>query len=139
MLLQDMYNVKKKLSCRLLILVLSFIVLFTVLLHYVGITTKVLFSIRSNAPTANCGNSKNRNENVLSATRGSSNHNWTYSRNYCNSKKRRVGSEYVLSYALFGNNSWDTYGKYVKNVAEHARKVPCIITGQFGCTMIYIQ
>ena len=103
MFLHDMDNVKKKLSRQLLIPLLGFIVLFTVLLHPMGITTKIQFAIIS---------------------KGLSNHNWTYSTNYCNSKKRRVESEYVLSYALYGNNSWEKYGKYVKNAAERAAKSP---------------
>ena len=57
-----------------------------------------------------------------SVTKDSSNHSWIYSRNYCNSKKRQVGSEYVLSYALFGKNSWEKFGQYVKNAAESAAK-----------------
>ena len=54
-----MYHVKKKLSYRLLLLLMSFIVLFIVFLYSVGFTTKVQFSINSNATLMNYGNSKN--------------------------------------------------------------------------------
>ena len=128
---------------------MSFIVLFIVFLYSVGFTTKVQFSINSNATLMNYGNSKNsgtRSEYVLrhavlgnvswekhiknikqvpeGAAKVCFNHSWICSRNYCNSKKRRVGSKYVLSYALFGKNSWQKYGKYVKNAAERAAKSP---------------
>ena len=99
-----MYKIKKNLSCRLLscrllscrllILLLTFTVLIFILQHSVGITTEVQFSISSN----------------------------TSSVNYCNRKISRPGSEYVLSYAVFGNNSWEKYGKNVRKVAESAAK-----------------
>ena len=41
---------------------------------------------------------------------------------YCNNKVRLVGSEYVLSYTLFGKNSWEKYGENVRKTAEDAAK-----------------
>ena len=41
-------------------------------------------------------------------------------RNYCNNETRLKGSEYVLSYTVFGKNSWENFGKRVKKVAESA-------------------
>ena len=40
----------------------------------------------------------------------------------CNNKTRLAGSLYVLSYTLFGENSWARYGKNVKRLAEDAEK-----------------
>ena len=87
---------KKHLSCRLLILLLIFTALIFILQHAVRITTEVQFSISSNASLMN----------------------------YCNRKKSRAGNEYVLSYSVFGNNSWEKYGKNVRKVAESAAKSP---------------
>ena len=41
---------------------------------------------------------------------------------YCNNNTRLVGSLYVLSYTLFGKNSWEKYGKNVRKVVENAAK-----------------
>ena len=41
---------------------------------------------------------------------------------YCNNKTRPKGREYVLSYAVFGKNSWEKYGKHVKYMADIAAK-----------------
>ena len=41
-------------------------------------------------------------------------------KNYCNNKTRLKGSEYVLSYTLFGKNSWELFGKKVEKVARDA-------------------
>ena len=41
---------------------------------------------------------------------------------YCNNQARLVGSEYVLSYTLFGKNSWEKYGKNVRKIAEDPTK-----------------
>ena len=49
---------------------------------------------------------------------------FSISSNYCNRKKSRAGNEYVLSYSVFGNNSWEKYGKNVRKVAESAAKSP---------------
>ena len=87
---------KKHLSCRLLILLLIFTALIFILQHAVRITTEVQFSISSNASLMN----------------------------YCNRKKSRAGNEYVLSYSVFGSNSWEKYGKNVRKVAESAAKSP---------------
>ena len=43
-------------------------------------------------------------------------------RNYCNNKTRLRGREYVLSYTVFGKNSWEKFGKRIKTVAENATK-----------------
>ena len=91
-----MYKTNKKLSCRLLIPLLIFTALIYVLQHFVRITIQVKFSLSSNAS----------------------------SMNYCNRKISQNGSEYVLSYAVFGDNSWEKYGKNVKKLAESAAKSP---------------
>ena len=106
--LKDMHNVKKKLSCRLLIPVLSFIVLFVVLLYSVWIITKVQFPIRPNTPTMNHGNSK---------TRG-----W------------QASTYYVMKYLeIFHGKSMIKMFKWYLRVP---RKVPPIITGSIlGITL----
>ena len=91
-----MYRINKKFSCRLLIPPLIFTALIFALRHSLGITTEVRFLISSN----------------------------TSSMNYCNRKINGIGSEYVLSYSLFGNNSWEKYGKNVKKLAESAAESP---------------
>ena len=91
-----MYRINKNLSCRLLITLLIFTALVLILPHSVRITKEVQFSFSPN----------------------------TSSMNYCNRKISGIGSEYVLSYALFGNNSWEKYGKNVKKIAESAAKSP---------------
>ena len=116
-----MYNVNKKLLCRLFTLLLILVFLFIALLHW----KKIQFLRRGVAVFGNIyweKDGKNVKMIPKSVKKDSSNHSWIYSRNYCNSKKRQVGSEYVLSYALFGKNSCEKYGQYVKNAAESAAK-----------------
>ena len=89
-----MYIVNKRLSCRFLISLLSFMVFVFLLLYSVGIKTK---------------------NQILSSS-------YKFSTNYCNNKIGRMGSEYVLSYAAFGSNYWEKYGKNVKKLAGSAAK-----------------
>ena len=116
-----MYNVNKKLLCRQFTLLLILVFLFIALLR----SKKIQFLRRGVALFGNIyweKDGKNVKMIPKSVKKDSSNHSWIYSRSYCNSKKRQVGSEYVLSYALFGKNSWEKYGQYVKNAAESAAK-----------------
>ena len=91
----------KKIFCRLSIYLFIGIVIFFVLIYFEGIARIA----------------QNINPRLLFETA-----TFPKVKTYCNNNTGLAGSLYVLSYSLFGNNSWEKYGKNVIKVTEDAAK-----------------
>ena len=126
----------KKLTCRLKVFLLFFIVLVFVLLHFKedNIQTQssayvLLYSKKDTMLYSKEDTMLYAKENVmlylkentmLHSKEDTMKTQSSVITNYCNNKKRKMGSEYVLSYTVFGKNSWERYGKLIEKVAQDA-------------------
>ena len=133
-----MYKVNKKLLCQLLIFLLIVNVLRFVLIYseeylsktqssvYVFLHSKKNTILHSKENTVLYSKEDkmfySKEDTMLYSKEGTMKTQSSMITNYCNNKKRKKGSEYVLSYTVFGKKSSERYGKLIEKVAEDAEK-----------------